>query len=364
MGTTKTNGNGNVTRPRVALVTGASGFIGSNLVKILLEEGVTVRALVQKGVPLQNLDGLAVERVEGDLRDEASLERAMRGCDTLFHLAAIFAYWLPDPSVMYRVNVEGTIALLRAAQAAGVKKVVHTSSIASLGTLPGEAMADETTPFNNWDTADHYILSKYMGELEALRFNSLGLPVTVVNPAFPFGGGDIAPTPTGILIQRYIDGQNPFVFKGGFNAAHVKDVARGHWLAALHGKPAEKYILGGHNVSYREFANLVTKIAGVKPPKWEVPTAPFAAVGRVLEWVADHVTHKQPAMVDKSLRYSTERFLYFDIGKARRELGYEPSPFEDAVKEAVAWFQTGRQARLSSKGAKSSAKSERVEARA
>jgi dihydroflavonol-4-reductase len=332
--------------PRHALVTGASGFIGSHLVRILLEEGVRVRALVQDGVPLHNLEGLDIERIPGDLRDPGSLERAVAGCDTIFHLGAIFAFWLPDASEMYRVNVEGTVRLLSIARAAGVELVIHTSSIAALGTRAGGAPADETTMFNNWDTADHYILSKYIGEVEALRFNQLGLPVIAVNPAFPFGDGDIAPTPTGLLVQRYVSGQNPFIFRGGFNVVSVRDVARGHWLAARRGRPGERYILGGHNLTYRTFGDAVCAEARVPLPRWEVPVAPFAAMGKVLEWVSDHVTHKPPLMVDKSLRYSTERFLYFDIGKATSELGYAPRPYQDAIAESVAWFKTGRDRRL------------------
>jgi dihydroflavonol-4-reductase len=339
------NGNG---RPQLALVTGASGFIGSHVVKLLCAEGVRVRALVQKGVPLANLDGLPIEQVEGDLLDAQSLQRALEGCDTVFHLAAIFAYWLPDPTLMYRVNVEGTIQLLTAAKAAGVRKVVHTSSIAAIGTRTGELPADESTPFNNWDTADHYVISKYVGELEALKFNAAGLPVVIVNPAFPFGANDIAPTPTGVLIQRYVSGKNPFVFRGGFNIVDVRAVARGHWLAALKGRPGERYILGGHNTTYRQFAERVCELAEVKPPRWEVPTAPFARVGRVLEWVSDHITRRPPLMVDKGLRYSTERFLYCDISKARRELGYDPGSFDEALSEAVRWFREGREQRLRS----------------
>jgi len=329
-----------------ALVTGASGFIGSHVVRILCQQGVKVRALVQQGVPLQNLDGLPVERVAGDLLDQHSLERALEGCDTLFHLAAIFAYWLPEPALMYRVNVEGTVRLFTAALAAKVKKVVHTSSIAAIGVTGSAEGADEETQFNSWDTADDYILSKYMGELEALRMNLRGLPVVAVNPAFPYGANDIAPTPTGVLIQRYIAGQNPFVFRGGFNIVPVQDVAMGHVLAARLGRAGERYILGGHNVTYRQFADAVSDAAGVKRPKWEVPTAPFARVGRVLTWVSDNVTHKPPLMVDRSLRYSTERFLYFKIDKARRELGYQPGPYQPALEEAVRWFKHDRQQRL------------------
>jgi dihydroflavonol-4-reductase len=331
---------------KTALVTGASGFIGSHVVRLLVEEGVKVRALVQQGVPLANLDDVPVERVAGDLLDGHSLERALEGCDTLFHLAAIFAYWLPDPSLMYRVNVEGTVRLLAAAKARGIQRVVHTSSIAAIGASADPAGADEETPFNSWDTADHYVLSKYISELEALAWNARGLPVVVVNPAFPYGANDIAPTPTGVLIQRYISGQNPFVFRGGFNIVDVKDVARGHVLAAKRGRPGERYILGGHNLTYRQFADAVTEAAGVPRPRWEVPTAPFARVGRVLEWVSDNVTRRPPLMVDRSLRYSTERNLWFRIDKARRELGYEPGPWRPAIEDAVRWFKVGRDKRL------------------
>ena len=333
-------------RPQTALVTGASGFIGSHVVRILVDQGVRVRALVQKGVPLQNLDGVDVEQVEGDLLDVASLERAVSGCDTLFHMAAIFAYWLPDPSLMYRVNVEGVGRMFAAARAAGVKKVIHTSSIAAVGTLPGEEIADETTMFNNWDTADDYILSKYIGEMEALKANAPDFPVVVVNPVFPFGSNDIAPTPTGMLIERYAKGQNPSYFGGGMNAANVKDIAWGHWLAALQGRPGERYILGGHNVTYKEFGDLVCATAGQKPPKWLVPLKPMAFMGRINEWIADHITHRPPLFADKALRYTADRCLYFDISKARRELGYEPGPLEDAVSDAVEWFLRGRDARL------------------
>jgi dihydroflavonol-4-reductase len=329
-----------------ALVTGASGFIGSHVVRLLREQGVKVRALVQQGVPLANLDGVDVERVPGDLLDQHSLERALDGCDTVFHLAAIFAYWLPDPAAMYRVNVEGTVRLLRAALAAGVKRVVHTSSIAAVGIAGGRDGADEETPFNSWDTADDYVLSKYMSELEALRMNLRGLPVVVVNPSFPFGANDIAPTPTGVLIQRYIAGQNPFVFRGGLNIVPVRDVAAGHLLAARRGRPGERYILGGHDLTYRQFADAVCDAAGVKRPRWEVPTAPFARVGRVLEWVSDNVTRRPPLMVDRSLRYSTERYLWFRIDKARRELGYQPGPYRPALEEAVRWFKHDRGERL------------------
>src|SRR5262249_22982100 len=156
----------------------------------------------------------------------------------------------------------------------------------------------------------------------------------------------ILPTPTGLLIQRYISGKNPFVFRGGFNVVNVKDVARGHWLAALKGRPGERYILGGHNVTYRPFANLVSELAGGKPPRRDAPPVPFPRMGRTGEWRSDHVTPRPPLMVDRSLRYSTEGFLYCDSSKSRRELGYEPGPLEQAISEAVRWFKVDREQRL------------------
>ncbi|MEZ4269181.1 MAG: NAD-dependent epimerase/dehydratase family protein [Myxococcota bacterium] len=328
-------------RPRVALVTGASGFIGSHVVKVLLAEGVRVRALIQAGVPLSNLDGLDVEQIPGDLLDPASLKAALEGVDTVFHFAAIYAMWLPDPALMYQVNVEGTLHLLEAALAAGVGRFVHCSSFATVGLAPGREIADETTPFNHWATADHYVLSKYMSELEALKFNLRGLPVLVVNPSFPFGGGDIAPTPTGILVQRFAYGQSPVVLQGGINAVHVGDVAKGTWLAALRGRPGERYILGNVNMTYKEFGAMVCSVAGQKPPRFEMPVEPLARMGRLNEWISDHITHKTPLLVDRGLRFAGGRHLYCSVDKARNELGYDPRPIEEAIEEAVTWFKYG-----------------------
>jgi len=329
-------------RPKVAMVTGASGFIGSHLVKILLDQGVRVRALVRRGDPLGNLHGLDIEQIEGDLLDDSSLRRCLEGCDTLFHLAAVFAYWLPDPAVMYRVNIHGTRNLLSCANEVGIDRVVYTSSIAAIGVEPGKAVSDETTIFNDWTTADHYILSKYMAELEALSFNRHGLDVVAVNPCFPFGSQDIAPTPTGLLIQRYLSGKNPVWLPGGFNGVNVKDVAMGHWLAALAGRPGERYILGGDNVTYKDFGIEVCELAGAPRPKYELKTNLISFLGKINEWIADNVTHKEPLLVDKAIRYTGGRYLWFDSSKAKRELGYSPGSLTDGLLDAVAWFSGER----------------------
>ncbi|MFA9411820.1 MAG: NAD-dependent epimerase/dehydratase family protein [Deltaproteobacteria bacterium] len=329
-------------QPRLALVTGATGFIGSNLVRVLLEHGVTVRALIEPGVGTQNLNGLDVEMVEGDLRDPAALARAVEGRDTVYHLGAIFDYWLPEPIEMFRVNVEGTVNMMRAALDAGVKRVMHCSSVASIGTLPGEEAATEETAFNNWETSDDYVLSKYMAENEAMRFNGAAMEVVAGLPCMPFGRNDISPTPTGMLAMRYVDAQNPAVFTGGLNCVNVRDVARGFHLCATRGRPGESYIMGGHNVTYREMADVLCAAAGTKVPRYTMHPGKLAWLGRVNEWFAA-LTGIKPYFSRKSMTFLGGRYLYFDIAKARTELGYEPVSFEQTMEECARWFSNERE---------------------
>jgi len=328
--------------PRLALVTGATGFIGSNLVRILLEEGVDVRALIEPGVGTQNLNGLDVEQVEGDLRDPAALDRAVEGRDTVYHLGAIFDYWLPKPVEMFRVNVEGTVHVMRAALRAGVKRVAYCSSVASLGTLPGEEPANEETTFNNWDSADDYVLSKYMAENEAMRFDGPDMEVVAGLPCMPFGRNDITPTPTGLLAQRYVDGQNPTAFTGGMNCVNVRDVARGLHLCATRGRPGQSYILGGHNVTHKKMAELLCAAAGTKIPRYAMHPGKLAWLGRLNEWFAA-LTGIKPYFSRKSMIFLGGRHLYFDISKARSELGYEPGSLEETVEECARWFGEDRE---------------------
>lgn len=323
--------------PRDVLVTGASGFIGSNVVRLLIEEGIRVRVLVVPGDAAQNLNGLDVERVEGDLRDPDSLAKAVEGRDTVYHLGAIFDYWLPKPIEMFRVNVEGTIHLLRAAVSAGVTRFVHCSSVAAIGTLPNEQEADENTPFNNWDSADDYTMSKYMAENEAMRFNGRSIEVVCGLPCLPFGRNDIAPTPTGLLAQRYALGQNPSVFTGGANVANVRDVAAGLHACATRGRPGESYILGGHNVTYAELARVLCAAAGSKVPRYTVNPLKLAWLGRLNEWFAN-LTGIKPYFAEKGMLYIGNRYLFFDLTKAKTELGYEVTPLEETLSESARWF--------------------------
>jgi len=322
-----------------ALVTGGSGFIGSHVVRRLLDEGVAVRCLLLPGDAAPSLAGLDVERVVGDVTDRAAVTRAAAGCDVVFNLAAIYAIWLPRPRRMYEVNVGGAVAVVEGARAAGVRRVVHTSSIAAIGHLPGRELADETTRFNDWELRDDYVLSKYISECEALARGGDGLDVVCVNPAFPFGDRDVGPTPTGRMIADALAGRLPFVIAGGFNAVDVRDVAEGHLLAARRGRPGERYILGGENVTFRDFGALVARRAGRRPPLLTLPTRAMLALGSVAGAIADHVTHAPPRFTRPSVAYLAGRYAWFSTAKAERDLGYSPRPIEHAIDASIAWFR-------------------------
>ena len=247
------------------LVTGAAGFIGSHVVAELLalKPRPKVRALIRPGEPVLALEGMDVEKVQGDLLDKAAVGAAMEGVDTVFHLAAIYAMWLPDYRNLWEVNMQGSRNILWSALRNKVKRVVYTSSIAAIGIAPGRQISSEKTIFNQYALGSHYILSKYLSQQEALGFVENGLDVVVINPAFPFGTNDIGPTPTGKLIVDIVKGTNRFRFAGGLNIVDVRDVARGHVLAAQKGKPGEIYLMCNKNVTLNEFARMACEAAGI-----------------------------------------------------------------------------------------------------
>jgi dihydroflavonol-4-reductase len=322
-----------------ALVTGAAGFIGSSVTRKLLKRGVAVRAYLEPGAKTANLDGLDVERITGDVNDRPAIEKALEGCDTLFHLAAIYAIWLPEPQLMYTVNVEGSKTVLWAAMKAGVKKVVYTSSIAAVGRREDGQPADETHQFSSrdYDEGNAYIRSKWLSELDALRFAREGLPVVVVNPAFPFGERDIGPTPTGGFILSALKKQIPGYVDAGFCAIDVDDVAEGHVLAAEKGRVGERYILGNHNISTKQFYEIVGRVAGVKIPNRRIPRQVALAMGWGMErWAAR--TRKRPLATYKATMYAVYDH-YFDNSKARRELGLPVTPLESTIEKSVRWFR-------------------------
>jgi dihydroflavonol-4-reductase len=320
-----------------ALVTGSAGLIGSNVVKVLLDAGVDVRAMVLPGEDTRNLVKLDVEKIEGNVLDLPSIDRALTGCDTLFHLAAVYSIWEKDRSIFYKVNVQGSRNVLWAARKAGVEKVVYTSSVAALGIKPGLELADEDTEFNQFHLATDYVLTKYLSQEEALSFAREGLPLVVVNPCFPFGEGDKLPTPTGKVIVDIVNGTNKMYFKGGLNVVDVMDVARGHFLAAEKGKNGEKYILGNQNFTIKAFFKKVAEIAGVTAPF--IPTSVFLAkrVGQVLEKIAN-LTGTPPLTTAKEVPYMAQH-LFYDVKKSKEKLGLELTPIEDSLRRSIDWFR-------------------------
>ncbi len=318
-------------------VTGASGFIGSAVVRQLLQQGREVRAILEPGANTKNLEGLSVERLTCDVTDTGRMQRALAGCETLYHLAALYKTWTLDPQQIYRVNVEGTTSVLLAAQHAKVKRVVHTSSVAAIGYVAG-GVADESTRFNMFDVANPYILSKWLSERVAMRFAESGLPVVIVNPAFPFGPRDVAPTPTGVIVVSLLAREVPAVAPGGFCAVDVDDCAAGHVLAEEKGRVGERYILGNDNVTLKAFFDLVCRVGGVPAPRLPLPRALGAGVALGMELWADHVSRTEPKATYRAVRY-LQKNAFYSNAKAKRELGLPSRPLEETVRRAVDWFR-------------------------
>jgi len=320
------------------VVTGASGFIGSAVVRQLMAQGRDVLAVVEPGADLKNLEGLNVERVTADVTDATRMDRACSGAEALYHLAAIYRIWLPDPEVIYRVNLEGTTTVLLAAQKAKVQRIVYTSSIAAVGLHGDGTPADEDVQFNLHGIANDYILTKYLSERIAMQFAQSGLPVVVVNPAFPFGERDRAPTPTGRVLLDILKGKLPGLMPGGFNAVDVDNVARGHLLAEEKGRIGERYILGDHNISFEDFSKLAAKLGGVAIPERRIPAPVILGLSWVAEQIADRWTHKTPPATYRATQYGVRK-AYFDVSKARKELGLPSTPLEETITRAIGWYR-------------------------
>ncbi|MBN2098186.1 MAG: SDR family oxidoreductase [Dehalococcoidia bacterium] len=320
-----------------SLVTGATGFIGSALVRELLKDGKEVRILVRKSSNTKIIDGLDIEKVYGDVRDKDAVGAALKGCDTFYQAAALYESWGPSKRDYYDVNVEGTKASLQAAMEQGVPKVVHTSSIAALGNHGRETLAREDAEFNGWKTGAHYNISKYLAEVEALKFAQKGLPVVVVNPAIVIGVRDIRPTPSGRIIADVLNKRTAGYFDGGGNFVDVEDVARGHILAAAKGKVGEKYILGNVNMTLKEFFDLVADVAGMQRLKTKFPFPAVLAVSYL--YVLTAAITKKPPTLTPALARLNHSYMYFDPSKAVKELGFQQTPIRTTVEKAINWFR-------------------------
>lgn len=319
------------------LVTGATGFVGSAVARALLARGRLVRALVRAGSERGNLAGLDIETVEGDLTDPASLARAVAGCEAVLHVAADYRIWVPDPGPMLRANVEGTEALMLAALAAGVGRVVYCSSVATLGLTGTDAPADETTPCDPAKIVGVYKQSKYAAEQAVLALvRSRGLDAVIVNPAAPVGPRDIKPTPTGRMIADAAAGRMPAYVDTGLNIVHVDDVGLGHVLALERGRTGERYILGGENLGMAALLALVAAAGGHRPPALRLPVAALWPVALACESLARFGL--PPLVVRDHLRMARKK-MFFSSAKAIAELGYAPRPAAEAVEDAVAWFR-------------------------
>ncbi|WP_232823647.1 hopanoid-associated sugar epimerase [Dyella sp. C9] len=320
-----------------SLVTGATGFVGSAVARRLLQEGHRVRVLARPGSDRSNLQGIELDVVEGDLTDATSLARLCDDCDAVFHVAADYRLWAPEPEQLYRTNVDGTRALLDAARQAGVPRIVYTSSVATLGIPLDGRPGDEATPVTEADMVGHYKRSKFLAEVLVRRYAAEGLPVVIVNPSTPVGPRDVKPTPTGRVVRDAMNGRLPAYVDTGLNVVHVDDVARGHWLACQHGVVGERYILGGTNLSLRELLGEIADIVGRKPPRWRLPHAAVMPVAYAAEAWA-RLSGKPPIATVEEVRMSRKR-MFFSSAKAERELGYTAGPVRVALEDAVNWFR-------------------------
>ena len=319
------------------LVTGATGLIGSAIVRELIKDGEDVRVLIRKTSDTRNIDNLDVEKVYGDIRDGDSMAKALMGIETLYYTAAHFSHWVPDKKIPYEINVEGTKTSMVAAIKAGVQKVVYTSTNNTMGAHGAEKPADETAEFNHWDTHDHYSISKYLGEIEAQKFVAQGLPIVIVNPTIVIGARDIKPTPSGQLILAVAKGEIPGYVEGGVNIIDVEDVARGQILAAKKGRVGERYLFGNENMTVSSYFRLISDVVGVKPPTMKIPYHLALAVTYIYELQA-FFTKKPPASTASELKIG-RKYEYYDCSKAVRELGLPQTPVRVSIEKAIIWFR-------------------------
>ncbi|MCW3051497.1 MAG: hopanoid-associated sugar epimerase [Chthonomonadales bacterium] len=325
----------------VALVTGSTGFVGSHVARLLVERGENVRLLVRKSSRVENLaalDSRLAERFVGDLADPASLREAVKGCDTLYHVAADYRLWARDPQELYRANVEGTSQLMAAARDEGLSRIVYCSTVGALGIPHDGSSGNEETPVSESDMIGHYKRSKFQAERAVQKFAHEGLPVVIVNPSTPVGEQDLKPTPTGQIIVDFLNRKLPAYVDTGLNLVDVRDVAAGMLLAAEHGVVGQRYILGNENFTLKQMLELLADITGLSAPKVQMPYGvAWMAVG-IENLIVSGLLRRTPAHPFEGVKMAKHK-MFFDPSKAVRELGMPQSPVRTALERAVEWFR-------------------------
>lgn len=321
-----------------AFITGATGFVGSHVARALGAQGAELRLLVRKTSRTDNISDLQAETAQGDLREPALLKRAIAGCDFVFHVAADYRLWVRDPEEMYRSNVEGTRAIIQAAQESGVRRVIYTSSVATMGFTKDGHIAAENSPVSIQDMVGHYKRSKFMAEEIALEAGRKGANVVVVNPTTPIGEYDIKPTPTGRIVVDFLNRKFPAYVDTGLNLADVKEVARGHLLAMEKARPGERYILGGENLTLKQILDKLAELTGLRAPTMQVPHGVAMGFAAFDQFFTGIVMGKEPRATIDAVKMGRKK-MFASSTKSELELGYKVLPVEDALRRAVDWFQ-------------------------
>jgi dihydroflavonol-4-reductase len=324
-----------------AFVTGATGFLGSHVARVLAEQGAELRLLVRPSSDLRNIADVNADRVEGDLRDAASIEKALSGCDVVFHVAADYRLWVRDPAAMYRSNVEGTRGLLEAARKQGVRRIVYTSSVATMGFGSGSnhgRPADEESPVALADMIGHYKRSKFMAEQVAIEAAKSGVDVVIVNPTTPVGERDIKPTPTGRIVVDFLKRKFPAYVDTGLNLVDATECARGHVQALEKGRAGERYILGGENLTLKQILDRLAAITGLAAPTVKVPHIVALAGAVFYEMVMGRLLGREPRATIDEVRMS-RKMMFVSSAKAERELGWRVIPVDEALRRSVEWFR-------------------------
>jgi dihydroflavonol-4-reductase len=322
-----------------AFVTGATGFVGSHVARVLAEQGADLRLLVRSNSNPKNIEDLRADRVVGDLCDPASLEKAMSGCDTVFHVAADYRLWVRDPEQMYCANVEGTRAILDAARRNSIDRVVYTSSVATMGFHKNVQLADEDSPVSLANMIGHYKRSKFLAEEVAMEAGRSGQHVVVVNPTTPVGEHDIKPTPTGRIILDFLKGKCPAYVDTGLNLVDVTECARGHIAALEKGCGGQRYILGGENLTLKQILDKLSVITGLPSPSIKVPYWVALATGVVDQVVTGYIRGREPRATIDAVRMGRKK-MFVSSAKAERELGWKNVLVDDALRRAAQWFQS------------------------